>query len=140
MQNNDIEEVIPRLMTDEERYYVEQFYKEPIESLKRIEETAKFLIGTSSATSGLYLAAFKMSFGDRIASGGIWFVPFLLWAFSIMALILVLLPQKYDTGKNEPASYKSAFLKAQAVKYRQLVWGAGFFIFGILTAIYPLVK
>ncbi len=74
MQNNNIEEIISRPLTDEQRYYVEQFYKEPVESLGRIEETAKFLIGTSSATSGLYLAAFKLAFGERTVSGGIWFV------------------------------------------------------------------
>ncbi|MEZ4527033.1 MAG: hypothetical protein R2941_14040 [Desulfobacterales bacterium] len=140
MQNNDIEEIIPRPMTDEERYYAEQFYKEPVESLKLIEETAKFLIGAGAGTSGLYLSAFKLSFGERTATTGIWYVPFLLWTFSILALILVLLPRKYETGRNEPASYKNAFLKARKIKYLWLVWGAGFFILGILTAIFPFLK
>jgi len=138
--DNDIEEIVSRPMTDEERYYVEQYYKEPVECLKLIEETAKFLIGAGAGTSGLYLSAFKLSLGEQTVSRGIWFVPFLLWAFSILALILVLLPRKYDTGKNEPASYKAAFLKAQQIKYRWLLWGAGFFVLGILTAIFPFLK
>ncbi len=140
MQDNDIEEIVSRPMTDEERYYAEQFYKEPVESIKLIEETAKFLIGTGSGTSGLYLSAFKLSFGENIATRGIWYMPFLLWTFSILALILVLLPRKYDTGRNEPASYKAAFLNAQKIKYRWLVWGAGFFVLGILTAVCPFLK
>ncbi|MGE0087768.1 MAG: hypothetical protein AB7S75_25435 [Desulfococcaceae bacterium] len=141
MQNNDndIEEIISRPMTDEERYYAEQFCKELVESVKRIEETAKYLIGSSSATSGLYLAAFKLSFGDAKAQF-VWLIPFLCWTAAIVFLILTLLPRKYETGKNEPASYKAAFMKARTVKYHRLGWGAGFFVLGILTAAYPFVK
>ncbi len=139
MQNNDIEEIIPRPMTDEERYYAEQFYKEPVESLKLIEETAKFLIGAGAGTSGLYLSAFKLSFGD-VKAPVFWLIPFLCWAAAIVFLILTLLPRKYETGRNEPASYKAAFLKARKIKYLWLVWGAGFFLLGILTAIFPFLK
>ena len=133
MQNNDIEEIVSRPITEEERYYAEQYYKEPIESLKRIEETAKYLIGTSSATSGLYLAAFKLSFGDAKFQI-VWLIPFICWASAIIFLILTLLPQKYDTGKNEPASYKKAFQEAHHYKFRRLMIGAVCFILGILTA------
>ena len=126
-------------MTDEERYYTEQFYKESFESLKRVEETAKYLIGTSSATSGLYLAAFKLAFGE-VKVHIVWLIPFVCWALAIILLILVLLPQEYPTGKNEPASYKNAFIQARKLKYRRLVWGAVCFIAGIMTAIYPFVK
>ncbi len=133
MQNNDIEEIVARPMTDEQRYYVEQFYKEPVESLGRIEETAKFLIGTSSATSGLYLAAFKMAFGeakDHIVG----LIPFICWSLAIILLILTLLPRKYETGKNEPASYKKAFQDAHHYKFQRLMFGAVCFILGIITA------
>jgi hypothetical protein len=133
MQNNDIEEVVSRPLSDEERYYAEQYYKEPVESLKRVEETAKYLIGTSSATSGLYLAAFKLSFGD-VKVHPVWLIPFLCWAAAILLLIVVLLPRKYETGKNEPASFKAAFQEAHVYKFRRLMFGAACFILGILSA------
>jgi hypothetical protein len=52
----------------------------------------------------------------------------------------VLLPHRYPTGRNEPASWKAAVLKARIRKYRWLQMGAWLFIFGILAAVYPLVK
>jgi hypothetical protein len=133
MQNNDIEEIVSRPMTDEERYYVEQFYKEPVESLGRIEETAKYLIGTSSATSGLYLAAFKIAFGE-VKVHVVWLIPFVCWSLAIILLILTLIPRKHETRKNEPASYKKAFQDAHHYKFQRLMFGAGCFILGIITS------
>ena len=49
------EELTSRSLTAEEKYYYERSYKEPIESIARIEETAKFLTGVAATMSGLFL-------------------------------------------------------------------------------------
>jgi hypothetical protein len=130
-----------RKLTDEERYFLEFAAKEPVDSLARLDDVAKFLIGASATTSGLFLAAFKLVLGEKTTvPGPAGFVPFVLWAASILALLRVLLPHRYPTGRNEPASWKAAVLKARIRKYRWLQVGAWLFIFGILAAVYPLVK
>ena len=138
--NETIGEVVSDPLTDEERYFHEQSYKEPVESLKRIEETAKFLVGATATTSGLFLAAFKLSMGDKAVSGVLWLMPYVWWAISIVWLICVFLPQKYATGRNEPQSWKEAFLEAQKRKFRRLMGGAIFFILGLLSAILPFSR
>jgi hypothetical protein len=46
---------------------------------------AKFLIGASATTSGLFVAACKLVLGEKTtAPGPAGFAPFLLWAASIL--------------------------------------------------------
>jgi hypothetical protein len=133
--------LVSRKVIDEERYFLDFATKEPVDSLARLDDVAKFLIGASATTSGLFLAAFKLVLGEKATvPGPAGFAPFLLWAASILALLRVLLPHRYPTGRNEPASWKAAVLKARIRKYRWLQVGAWLFIFGILAAVYPLVK
>lgn len=135
----EAEVLISRSMTGEENYYRERAYKEPVESIARIEEVAKFLIGATATTSGLFLAAFKLAARGNPAPGNLWVLPFSLWAAALMILVLVLLPQDYLVGQNEPASWKAAFLSARRRKYRRLLAGAIAFIAGILSAAILLI-
>ena len=142
MTSSDESELLPsRPITPEESYYLEFATKEPVDSLARLDEVAKFLIGASATTSGLFVAAFKLVLGEKTTvPGPAGFAPFLLWAASILALLCVLVPHWYPTGKNEPASWKAAVLQVRMRKYRWLQIGAWLFILGIMAAVYPLVK
>ncbi len=133
-------EALPsRPMTGEEEYYREQAYKEPVEGIERIEEVAKFLIGATATTSGLFLAAFKLAANGQ-PLGNWWALPFFLWSAALMILVLVLLPHKYNAGQHEPASWKAAFVLARTRKYRRLLAGATAFIAGILAAAILLLQ
>jgi hypothetical protein len=142
MDNDEdqIEEIPSRPLTDEEQYFYERSYKELVESIPRIEDVAKFLIGATATTSGLFLAAFKLARGDKTVTEPFWFAPFLCWSLSIAALMLVLFPYRYETGRAQPAAWKQAFLRARSRKYGWLAVGAGFFILGLLSALYPFVR
>ncbi len=141
-EQTDIETAPARTLTEEERFYDELIYKDPVETAARIEDTAKFLLGITAGASGLYLSAYKLAMGRGTVTGCLWFLPFLLWASAMVALILVIFPQKYETFKNEPASLKKAIIKARDRKYRRLFAGTLLFILGIFSSIfafaYPL--
>ncbi|MGE3542067.1 MAG: hypothetical protein AB7N91_32205 [Candidatus Tectimicrobiota bacterium] len=138
---DESEELPARPLTPEEVYYQEFATKEPVDSLARLDDIAKFLIGASATTSGLFVAVYKLTLGKKeTVPGPAGFAPFLLWAASILALLCVVAPQQYVTGKNTPASWRHAVLQARARKYRWLWIGAWLFILGIVTAVYPLVK
>ena len=139
-QDDPSEELPSRLPTDEEKYFSERAYKEIVESIPRIEEVAKFLIGATATTSGLYLAAFKLAHGDKTVADLLWFLPFLCWALSLAALVFVLFPFRYETGQDVPQSWKDAYRQARDRKYRWLAIGTGFFIAGIFAAGYPFAK
>jgi hypothetical protein len=142
MPSPDESEALPsRPLTPEERYYLEFATKEPVDSLARLDDIAKFLLGASATTSGLFVAAFKLVLGEKITvPGPAGFIPFLLWAASMLALLRVVVPQRYPTGRNEPASWHAAVLQVRIRKYRWLQIGAWLFILGIMAAVYPLVK
>ena len=139
ISQTEIETAPARKLTAEEKYYDELIYKDPVESTTRMEDTAKFLLGITAGTSGLYLSAFKLSMGKATVTGLFWFLPFLIWALAIVSLILVIFPEKYETYKDEPASLKSAILKARDRKYQRLFVGALFFILGIFFGVFAFV-
>ncbi len=93
-----------KALTDEQQYFREISYKEPVESIARIEEMAKFLAGAVATVSGLFLAAFRLALAGDPAEGLVWYLPVVLWGLSILLLVLVLFPHWYVTGKNEPAA------------------------------------
>ena len=138
--DDPIEELPSRLPTDEEKYFSERAYKEIVESIPRIEDVAKFLIGATATTSGLYLAAFKLARGEKIVAEPLWFLPFLCWAFSLAALVLVLLPGRYEAGRDVPRSWKDAYRQARDRKYRRLAIGTVLFIAGTFAAAFPFIK
>lgn len=137
-EEDGIQDASSRKLTEEDRYYLEQAYKEPVEAIGRIEDTAKFLIGATATTSGLFLAAVKLALGKDVAVTHIqWFLPFLLWGASITALMLVLLPQEYKTRERDPLSWKQAFSETRRRKLRRLALGAALFILGIFSGLLP---
>jgi hypothetical protein len=128
-----IETAPARSPTKEEIYYDELERKDPVDTTKRIEETAKFLLGITAGTSGFYLSAVKLTMGKTATAGFFTLLPFLIWAGAMIALILVIFPQKYSTYKHEPASVKQAILLARDRKYRRLVLGTLLFMMGIIS-------
>lgn len=133
MDDDHIEELPSKKLTDRDKYYLEQGYKEPVERIGRIEEVAKFLAGATATTSGLYLAAYKIALGQQTVTALVWFLPYLLWAASLILFVLVLLPNKYPTYENNAESWRRAFLRCGKCKYWRLMAGAVFFILGILA-------
>ncbi len=137
---NPTPEIAATPLTDEQRYFYELSYKEPADSIGRIEEMAKFLVGAVSATSGLVLAALGLALGDTRAGGGWFYAPVLLWSASVLLLVLVLLPRRYTAGQREPEAWKQALLSSRAYKYKCLLAGAALFVLGLLAATALLVQ
>ncbi len=137
----EITEIRSSRLSEEDRYYYEQSYKEPVESITRIEEMAKFLTGATATISGLYLSALKLSVGEHAVPRMAWHIPipFIFWILSIITLVLVLFPQPYATGRDEPESWKKAFTQARKRKFRYLFAGTLLFVAGMISAIYPFV-
>ena len=134
---DETERLPSQRLTAEDKYYLEQAYKDPVESAARLEETAKFLIGATAMTSGLFAAAYKLALGKATATGITWFLPFLFWAASILMLTLVLLPNRYEVVRHSPADYRTAMLRARDRKWLRLAFGAGLFAVGLLFAVLP---
>lgn len=65
-----------KLADDEDKFYYEQSYKEPVEGIKRMEETAKFLVGAVTTASGLFMAASRYPWALRLWSRGTGFCRF----------------------------------------------------------------
>ncbi len=120
-------------VTDEDRYYLERLYKEPVESLARIEDAAKFLGGAAATTAGVFLAAIKLTAGPSSVAR-IWWLPVLLWVVSLLVFVRILVPRRFSVRERDPASVKRMLLKARDSKYRLLWAGTLLFIGGLVSA------
>ena len=120
--------------THEESLYLKTAYEQPVESLGRLEDTARFLVTVATSASAVFLAALKLSSGDGEILDAWWFVPFALWAASVACLVIVLVPRNYAHGQNEPHDIRKTVLRIQRFKYRWLVVGAASFVAGIIVA------
>jgi len=134
----EVVKVKGRRITEEETYYLEQAYKEPVEGIARIEEAARFLMGATATVAGLFLAALRWSFGKDVPGSIVWALPFVCWAASMIALTLVFVPLRYEAGQNEAEAWKAAFLRARSRKYVWLVVGVALFIVGMLAGVFQM--
>jgi hypothetical protein len=129
-----------RMPNSEEAYFMEASYKNTVESIRGIEDAAKFFVGATATTSGLFLAASKLSFGEAVNPSTYWMLPFISWAIAIIFHVLVLFPLRYRAETHLPLAMKAAFLRAQKIKYVFLSLGAICFIFGLIASIFIMVK
>ncbi|MCA9422660.1 MAG: hypothetical protein KC592_16700 [Nitrospira sp.] len=132
---DSIEELPSRRLTREEQMYRDVALQEPVKSIDRLEDVAKFLIGATATASGLLIAALKIAQGTEDPSTGIRdLLPFLLWSLSLVSCLLVVAPRTYQTGRRQPSSWKTAVISARQWKFHCLTCGMIFFILGILSA------
>jgi hypothetical protein len=131
------EDIVSKNLTDADRYYLEQAYKDPVERIPRLEEAARFLAGATATTSGLFLAAFRIAYGRGTVTGLPWFLPFLFWSASLILFILVLTPRRYTTWPDDPRAIKTTFLAIARYKYLCLLLGTVCFIAGVLAGTLP---
>lgn len=130
-----LEDIPSRRLTREEEMYRDMALQEPVKSIDRLEEVAKFLIGATATASGLLIAALTIAQGTTNPSTGIrGLVPFLLWSLSLVSCLLVVAPRTYQTGRHQPSSWKAAVVSARQRKFHCLTFGMIFFILGILSA------
>lgn len=114
---SEVLESVP--LGDEDRFYLEQQYKEPVESLARIEDATKFLGGAKATTSGIFLAAVKMAAGTPDAARMWWFLPLLLWVGIVLALAL----QRCDVRRGDLSAIKKMTPRARDRNHRWLQAG-----------------
>lgn len=135
-----IEELPSRILTEEDRYYLEFAYKEPEKSIDRLEDVAKFLMGTAGTASGLLIAALKVTQGTTTPSvglSGMW--PFLFWGLSMGSCLFVLSPRAYPVGRGEPAAWKQAILDARKSKFHWLTISTILFLFGLCSVAWSFI-
>ncbi len=132
------EERLGRVPTAEELYWLEREYKNPVESIGRIEETAKFLVTVVTGVSGLFAAAWKLAEGEKAQGEGLWWLPFVLWVFSMISLVIVFFPGFYSVKKQVPESVKAAYRAVLWWKFWWLAAGLIFFLLGVLSTVLPM--
>ncbi len=138
--SNTIEELPSRVLTEEERYYLEFAYKEPEKSIDRLEDVAKFLMGTAGTASGLLIAALKLTQATIASSLGLsGILPFLFWGLSMVCCLFVLSPRAFSVGKAEPAAWKQAILDARQWKFHWLTISTILFLFGLCSAAWSFI-
>lgn len=138
MNTPDPEEIIEiraTAVTREELSWIEYQAKEKQETVKRYEETAKYLSGLSTLTltilTGPNSDAFKFLSQLLLFKTGI-----VCWLASIACTLAVLFPFRYTYIKNSAKSIKDTYAKTARVKYFLLLFGTLFYVAGVTITVY----
>ena len=131
-------EVLGEKPSKRDKFYQELGYREPVDSITKIEEAAKFLAGAVTFSCGALLTAMKIGIelADKKELPIVpWCVVMGLWIASLLWLLLVLLPISDHVRTDSPTELESSFRKSRTKKYRYLVSGTICFVAGLVAGL-----
>lgn len=115
--------------------WIEFQFKDKQDTLKRLEDTAKYLSGLSSVSLTILVAPNKEVFSLFTHS---WLLKtgIISWLISILFTLAVLFPFRYRYMENSAQSIKTMFKKTTAIKYTLLILGTFFYVAGICITVF----
>jgi hypothetical protein len=138
MQTQNPEEIIEiqaTTVSQDELTWVEYQAREKLETLKRYEETAKYLSGLSTITLTILTGPNNENF-KLISHLLLLKIGIICWLASIVCTLAVLFPFRYSYIKNSAQSIKETHAKTARVKYLLLLSGTVFYLTGVSITVY----
>jgi hypothetical protein len=141
MQTEDIPEIKAVPTTIEDKSWIEHYRSESQGTLKRLEETAKYLSGLSSISLTIILGPnhdiFKVLQNSLLLKAGI-----ISWLLSIIFSLVVVFPFRYRYVTNSITSIKKTQEKKARLKFRFLILASVLFLTGIslIACLYLFVQ
>ena len=134
-QKEDIPEVKAVPATSEEKSWIEYQRSESQGTLKRLEETAKYLSGLSSISLTIILGPnhdiFKTLQNTSLLKAGM-----ISWLLSILFTLVVVFPFRYRYIGNSFSSIRHTHQKIARLKFAFLILGAILYLTGISLVVY----
>ena len=125
-------------LSEREKFYWELGYKEPIESMERIEDTAKFIAGAVTGSCGLLLSSLRIAMAldpDNPPDMQYWWFVAACWVVSLLLLFLVLFPLPWFVRKNSVTDLESKYKTIRNNKYIALIAGTAAFLVGLVIGL-----
>ena len=131
-------EVPGRALSPGDQFYRELGYREPVDSISRIEDTARILIGVVTACAGVFLTTVKVINSvpatKDVDIGNSWFV-LVFWGIGLLCLLDVVTPLPWKTRVDNPADLKATYRKIRRRKAVCLWIGMVMFLLGMVTGL-----
>ena len=134
--NEPVQQLKARPVNEEDAHFLRLAREELPESLKRIEETARYIIGAVGAVAGLFLAGMQVKIAVIPKGGppGLSTAPLWLWGVSMLLAVLTIFPFPYVYYKGSPESFRRYLKTARWVKWFLLLFSALTFGAGLILA------
>jgi uncharacterized membrane protein len=134
-QKEDIPEVRAVPATAEEKSWIEHQRIESQGTLKRLEETAKYLSGLSSISLTIMLGPNAEIF-KTLQNSGLLKAGVISWLLSILFTLVVVFPFRYQYISNSFSSIKNTHQKIARLKFTFLILGSILYLIGISLVAY----
>lgn len=119
----------------EDLSWIDHQVKEKQETLKRLEETSKYLSGLSSVTLTIMVGPNKEVFKD-LSNSSLLKSGIICWLISILFTLAVLFPFRYRYIENSAQSIKLMNDRTARIKYTLLVLATLLYLTGICITVY----
>lgn len=130
-----VEEIQATVPTQEELQWIDFQLREKQDTLKRLEETAKFLSGLSTLSLALLAGPNSEEF-KAVSNLLLIKIGIISWLASIVFTLIVLFPFRYKYARNSASSIKKVHTRVVGVKYAMLIVAAAFYLIGIWITVY----
>ncbi len=127
----EIERRPSRPVSEDEKHLLDIERNSVAHGIAKIEETAKLLVGSVSAVTGIFVAATKVA--DPGLRPSVW--PLLLWCLAIMVCLLVVMPLPHRHGQHVPESIRTTLRRTMWLKWALLVTAVVLFSVGTVAAV-----
>jgi hypothetical protein len=134
-QHEDIPEIKAVSATSEEKSWIEYQRSESQGTLKRLEETAKYLSGLSSISLTIILGPNHDLF-KTVQNTALLKTAMVSWLLSILFTLVVVFPFRYRYVSNSFPSIKGTHQKIARLKFIFLILGSVLYLTGISLVVY----
>lgn len=129
-QTEDVIEVKAVPTSADEKSWIEYQRTESQGTLKRLEETAKYLSGLASVSLTIMLGPNKEVF-SALRNTALLKAGIISWLISILLTLAVVFPFRYRYASNSSTSIKRTYRKIARIKFSFLILGALLFLTGL---------
>jgi hypothetical protein len=138
IENNATENIVPiqaTTVTAADKSWLEWQQKEKQESVKRLEDTAKFLSGISSLSLSILLGVNREALKQSSNNVGMK-VALCCWLLSVVLTLIVVFPFRYKYASNSADSIRALFKRISHTKFLLLIFGALLYLAGLSIMVY----
>lgn len=122
-------------VTAADKSWLDWQQKEKQETVKRLEDTAKFLAGVSSLSLSILLGVNREALKSISNEGGMKFA-LCCWLLSIVLTLIVVFPFPYKYVSNSADSIRTLYKRISNTKFILILLGALFYLTGLSLMVF----
>ena len=132
---DDILQIQATAVTTTDKAWLEWQQKEKQETVKRLEDTAKFLSGISSLSLSILLGV-NRDVLKHVSNDTVLKIALCCWLSSVVVILIVVFPFRYKYASNSADAIRGLYQRIAQTKFLLLILGTLLYVAGLSIIVY----